>query len=98
MKYIKRVSKVDVLGNLWMGGKAAYTYNLTDSDLRNIGEYSRDNVAYWLSTHSGDFQGIDDFRCTISDSSGMDFDCNFQDENSEVIFNDCMFPCECEVE
>jgi hypothetical protein len=58
----QRRALVNVVGKVWMGGKAATTYQLSDQDLESIGEFTRDKVEGWLKTHAGDFQQIDDFE------------------------------------
>ena len=64
----KRVSvwnQIDVIGKLWMGGTAAYSYEPTASDVENMrdedGLITREGVEAWLDTHSGDFQSVTDF-------------------------------------
>lgn len=53
---------VDVLGVIWMPPiKACTTYILSDYDLDNIGEFTRDNVEEWLAKNAGDFQYVIDF-------------------------------------
>ena len=44
-----------------MGGIASIHKDLSDYDLGNIGEFTRDNVEQWLTSHSGDFQEVIDF-------------------------------------
>lgn len=100
MRYQKRVSRVDVIGRIWMPAVVcAMSYTLEDRDLDHIredgrGRYTRPAVDRWLTTHSGDFQNIIDFRVTISDAAGRDFDSDFKSAESEITFNDCMFPAE----
>ena len=106
-RYQKRISQVDVVGTIWMPAiTAATTYTLSDYDIGNIrarsqgadvgpvdsGPVTREGVEEWLSRNSGDFQSVEDFRVTISTADGYDFDSDFEDEESELTFNDCMFP------
>lgn len=100
MRYVKRVSGIHVIGRGWYGQRMASTIPLTDHDLAHIiedGQYTREAVEHWLMLHSGDFQSIEDFRVTISDSEGRDFDSDFAAEESECTWNDCMYPAEEEV-
>jgi hypothetical protein len=69
------------------------TYSLGKYELGNIGEWTRENCERWLSTNSGDFQYIEDFRVDIS-SNGKDFVSEWADEESEFKFSDCMYPGE----
>src|SRR5690348_11532676 len=58
-----RVAYVDVLGTIWMPAvMASMRIKLSDYDLENIGEFTRENVEQWLCTHAGDFQAVKDFR------------------------------------
>ena len=106
-RYQKRVSQVDVVGKIWMPATTAATsYTLSDYDIGNIralsqdadigpvhaGPITREGVEQWLTMNSGDFQSVDDFRVTISTADGYDFDSDFEDEEAELTFNDCMFP------
>ena len=62
-----RRAHVAVLGYIWLPNNVpcAQTIELSDYDLKNIGRFTRANVADWLSTHAGDFSHILDFeaRC-----------------------------------
>lgn len=82
---------VQVIGTIWQPGvgPCAVEYALNAHDVESIGDFTRDNVERWLSTHSGDFQSIADFRATVGDDW-----IEFADEESELTFNDCMFPSE----
>lgn len=95
MRYLVERNFVQVLGRIWqpMAGPCAMEYPLTARDVANIGRFTRDNVAAWLSANSGDFQSIDDFRATVGD----DF-LEWDREESEITFNDAMFPAEEEEE
>ena len=90
MRYMMEHNFVHVIGKIWMPAvTAAYTYDLSAHDVETIGEFTRENVESWLATHAGDFQSIDDFEATIGDA-WLSWNC----EESESIFNDCMFPDE----
>ena len=84
------INQIEVIGTIWMpASTCAMTYKLTAHDIENIGELTRENVQKWLDTHSGDFQSIADFHADIGD-----FDSPWEHEESELTFNDCMFPSE----
>lgn len=83
-----RRAYVQVVGVIWMPATTAATcYQLSDYDLENIGEFTRENVEQWLGTHSGDFQSVTDFRAVCG---GVELD--WSDEESELTYNDSMFP------
>ena len=93
MRSCRIISQVDVVGRLWMGGQAAYTYPLSKHDIENIrergnGNITRDAVSDWLDSHSGDFQSIKDFRVTIGDG---EFDSDFATPEGEDAYLSC-FP------
>jgi len=96
MRYVKRVSTVQVIGSIWMPNcQAAMSYTLRDYDLENIlarggGQYSRDAVEDWLGCNSRDFQSVADFRADISDKHGTDFVSDWADPDSEMTYQDCM--------
>lgn len=56
-----RLAYVTILGRLWMGGIASIHKDLSDYDLGNIGEFTRENMEDWLTSHAGDFQEVIDF-------------------------------------
>jgi hypothetical protein len=83
-----RRAYVDVVGPIWMPAvQAATTYNLSDYDLENIGEFNHDNVERWLCTHAGDFQYVADFHAVCGTTEIL-----WANEESELLFSDCMFP------
>lgn len=96
MKYTVKASYVDVVGRLWMGGKASLRINLSGHDLENMrdddGQITRETVEQWLSTHSGDFQHTIDFSASIEDGDkSLDFP--FATEEGEMDYLDT-FPVE----
>jgi len=93
MRYQGERSEIQVIGKIWMpaGATCAMAYPLGEYELGNIGELTRENCASWLRTNSGDFQHIEDFRVDIS-HKGEDFVSEWVDEESELTFNDCMYP------
>lgn len=85
-----RRAYVEVLGKIWMPATtAAHSYQLTDYDLSNIGTFTRDSVEQWLAAHAGDFQSITDFHAVCGEE-----DIPWKSEESEVAYNDAMYPSE----
>lgn len=81
---------VHVVGMIWMPAVVSVqTYGLTDYDLDSIGEFTRENVEQWLSTHAGDFQSITDFYAVCGDTV-----IDWADEESDSVYWDCMLPPE----
>ena len=89
--YTVEVNRNDVIGNIWQPGigTCAMSYSLREYDIENIGELTRENVDLWLAKNTGDFQSIDDFRADIGKYLS-----DWQSEESEFIFGDCMYPSE----
>jgi len=104
----KIVNTIDVLGRIWQPGvgPCAMTYTLRDYDVNNIIDYSagenplinREGVERWLSMNSGDFSSIIDFRYNITVETNSqtraytDFTSEFESEDNECTFWDCMSP------
>jgi len=85
-----RAAYVEVVGKIWMPmTTAAYKYDLSDYDLENIGEFTRENIDAWLGTHAGDFSSIADFHAVCGDT-----EIPWANEENEMTFVDCMYPCE----
>ena len=96
MRVTRLISEVNVVGRIWTGQEAAYTYPLSAYDIENIvnngdGAITRDAVQSWLDCHAGDFQSIKDFQVTISTPEGNDFDSGWETEEGELLYSDCMF-------
>ena len=97
MRYEKHESYVDVIGRIWMpAATCAMRYPMSDHDVANArndaGELTRESVEQWLSTHSGDFQSIEDFRISISLADGTDFDSDWEHgDDSACTYSDCMY-------
>lgn len=95
MRYTVTKQVIQVVGELWMGGRAATQKELSAYDMANLEDKGdvrdREVVADWLSRHNGDFQRVIDFRAdfTIGDESVIH---EWQSDDSELIYNDCMFP------
>lgn len=89
--YTVEVRRIDVIGTIWLPPvTAAMSYDLSAYDVENLGELTRENVARWLETHSGDFQHVQDFRADI----GPFFSDWEKGEESDCIFSDCMYPAD----
>lgn len=85
--YTVRRDYIDMIGRIWMSATiCAMRKDLSAYDVANIGELTRENVAHWLSLHSGDFQGVDDFSASIGE-----WESPWQDEESEFTFHDAMY-------
>lgn len=87
---MRRWAHVDVVGKIWMPmTTAAMRYELSDYDLENIGEFTRENVEDWLGTHSGDFSSVADFSAVCGN-----VEIPWESEENEMTFVDCMYPAE----
>lgn len=92
--------KILVIGHIWMPSTmAAYEYSLSSYDLKNIGEFTRENVEDWLAAHTGDFRDIVDFRAfngslCCPENSTPTIELDWEDPESEAVFLDCMYPHE----
>lgn len=81
-----RIAYVEVLGKIWMPMVTAGTrLELSDYDLENIGEFTRENVEDWLGTNSGDFSSVKDFAAVCGETVIA-----WQSEENELEFSDCM--------
>lgn len=95
-------SEIEVIGKIWMPATmAAYTYKLSDHDIENMWNdeftqiedaITREDIEEWLSKNAGDFQEIVDFNADISFGDTQDLIIPWKNEESELIYNDCMFP------
>jgi hypothetical protein len=79
-----RVAYVLILGDIWMPSTTASLHkNLSDYDLINIGEFTRENVEQWLTSNSGDFQSVTDFYAVCGETeipwSSEDNECAYLD-------------------
>lgn len=95
MRYTVTKQVIQVVGRTWMPAvTAAFELELSAYDMENLGNpRDREDVASWVNLHSGDFQRVIDFRAdfTIGDESVIH---EWQSDDSELIYNDCMFPSE----
>ena len=87
--------RVDVIGEIWwpVGETFAYTYTLSPYDVENMrgadGRIARREVEAWLGSHAGDFSRVEDFSAVIGMARY-----GWASEESELVFNDCMFGAE----
>jgi hypothetical protein len=93
-RYTVEHNYVRVLGRIWLPPViAAVEYPLTAHDLAQLrddaGEITRDDLDCWVSTHAGDFQHVIDFSASIGDTEYP-----WAEEESELAYNDCMYPQE----
>lgn len=98
MRYQVRKSYVIIIGKNWYGQTCSLEKNLTDHDLCNISaenitlekpnpkNITRDTIEQWLTSNSGDFSSVDDFKASISLATGEDFDLDFSKEESEMTY------------
>ena len=99
MRYTVTKSIIQVVGKIWMPATmCAMEYELDSYKLGNLlaeveeGEsLTREHVAYWLSLNSGDFQGVEDFRADLELPDGTNFTSDWEKEENEMVFSDCMF-------
>ena len=93
MRYTITKQRIYVIGTIWMpSATCAQVYDLSSYDMENLGDpRDRANVERWLDTHAGDFQSVTDFRADFDDALGNIIH-EWKDEESELTFNDCMFP------
>ena len=88
MRYVVEVNYIRIIGRIWLPPViCAQELKLSDYDIGNIGELTRESVEHWLSTNAGDFQSIEDFSFSIKDT-----DVEWSDEESEFTYSDLMFP------
>ncbi len=99
-RYTRVYSVIRVVGHLWQPGVVAATrYTLSASDLENLlgdsplAEVTREAVLEWLAEHSGDYQEIMDVKAELSHGE-MDVTVPWASEESELIYNDAMYPTE----
>ncbi len=99
MKYTVTKSIIRVIGPIWMpyGAVCAMDYELDSYKLGNLlanveegEELSREHVEHWLSLNSGDFQGITDFHADLELPDGTNFTSEWESEDNECTYMDCM--------
>ena len=63
-----RLAYVIILGYIWMPRViCSLEKKLSDYDLDNIGEFTRENVEEWLTKNAGDFSEVIDFTARCGD-------------------------------
>lgn len=95
-RYLIRRSYVRLIGQIWLPAvTCAQQKDLTSYDVENIrdedGKITRESVEQWLTVNAGDFQNVHDFEASIEDGD-QTIDIPWQSEESELTFNDCMYP------
>ena len=97
MRYVVSESVVEVIGSIWWpyGATCAMTYKLSSYDIDNATDenrkVTRESVDRWVSTNTGDFSEVIDWSASIEPGDGSKtVELPWQDENSEMIFIDCM--------
>ena len=95
MKYTVVENDVNVLGTLWMGGTAAYTYQPPVDVVQEVlalhgSKARRERVREWLDTHAGDFQAIIDFQVDFDNPAP--FKSEWAEDKSESVYFDCVDP------
>lgn len=95
---IKLRGTLQVIGKIWQPGVGTCAQGLEISceEVGNMhngkGHIDRSLVESWIDTNMGDFQWVDDFALVISDVRGnIVFQTDWGNENSEGIYNDCMY-------
>ena len=95
---IRLRGNLQVIGKIWQPGvgTCAMGQEIAQHDIENMtngkGHITRDLVERWVDTHMGDFQWVDDFALVIHDTRGnIVFQTDWGNENSEGIYNDCMY-------
>jgi hypothetical protein len=89
-RYTIHEDYIDVIGVIWMPATTGATrYSLSAYDVVSIGKLTRDNVAHWLMSHSGDFQRVADFHASIDE-----WESEWEYKESEYTYTACMYPSE----
>ena len=93
MQYTVTKNIIQVIGYIWLPSTmAAMEYTLDDRDLERYSiskdNPTREDIERWISTNTGDFSNIVDYRADIGTAKVLDW----KDPESENTYNDCMFP------
>lgn len=99
MKYTVTKSIIQVVGKIWLPAiTCAMEYELDSYKLGNLlaeveenESLTREHVERWLATNSGDFQSIEDFRADLELPDGSSFTSDWENEENELTFMDCMY-------
>jgi hypothetical protein len=97
MRYVVVKQIIEVIGYIWQPGVGlcAQRRELSPYDLNNIGDLrDRSAVERWIVRNFGDFQQVTDFRAdfTTGPDNRDSIVHDWQDEESDVTYNDAMFP------
>jgi len=85
MKFVVERNWIEVVGLLWIGGKATMTYELTRGAVLSMGlPVTRKQVTQWLMSNSGDFQQVIDFNAVVGEKV-----IPWEKEENENFFNEC---------
>lgn len=95
MKYVIKVSYIEILGYIWMPRiLCGQKLNITDYDIRNMkndeGKITREEVEDWLTKNAGDFSEIVDFSASIEDGEES-INIEWLDEENYLQYTDCMY-------
>jgi len=83
---LKRIAFIQILGKMWMPkSNASQERALSDYDLENIGEFTRENVEQWLTSHSGDFSEVIDFTAVCGE-----IEIHWSNEDNEMAYLDTL--------
>lgn len=81
----QRRAEVNIIGQLWAGVEAAHTYLLSDANLEDIGDFTRENIQKWCDKRASDFQFVDDFSAVCGA-----IEVPWSSQDNEDRFNDMM--------
>src|SRR5438105_1093168 len=95
MRYTVTKQRIDAIGYIWQPGVGvcAQSRDLSAHEIEQIGNpQDRAAVAAWIATHFGDFQQVVDFRADFHLLDDMHVVHEWQQEESDLAFQDCMYP------
>ena len=85
MRYIIRDDHIKVIGKIWSGAWTTYQHQITNEDIKEIGNFTKENVKNWLNKKATDFELIKDFYATF-----LDDEIHWESEKSEGIYSRSM--------
>ena len=93
MQYTVTKNIIQVIGYIWMPRTmAAMEYTLDNRDLERYSiskdNPTREDIERWISTNTGDFSNIVDYRADIGQNKIL----YWKDPESEFIYNGITFP------
>lgn len=91
MRYMVRTSYVIVLGYIWMPNcLCSMRYTVRPDDLRDDdGAITRESIADYLTSHTGDFRTVEDFSASIEDGDKT-LDFPWSSEDNECAYFDTL--------